>query len=399
MQRRARPALLALLALLAACSAPVAPAATPAPGAPPTPSAPAAEAPTPDGPVTITFGVLDHVRPVYEPLVAEFNAANADMQVQIVSLNEVMSGGIPDEPRERRLANAADTFWAWNITPATVEQGLMRDLSPFIAADAGFGADDFYPGAIETDAAGRVALLPTMLQLPLVMYNRELWADRGLPRPTTDWTWTDLRAAAEQLARRDGETVETYGFMLENRATLVSAGGLHSLGQILQQTNPGQVDLASPLFVSVLEEVIALVRDGVVYTPPEYPDGSFFYSSDYMPLIHEGRIGMWLSQHYEPEYSEVEKIAIGLALLPGSSISTPLARREGVAMSAGTQHPDQAWRWLAFLSTRNTLSSGRSIESLPARRSVAEAGSTWESLDDHDRMVIAAAIELTFRQC
>ena len=34
---------------------------------------------------------------------------------------------------------------------------------------------------------------------------------RGLPAPKPDWRWSDIKAAAEQLARKRGATIEVYG--------------------------------------------------------------------------------------------------------------------------------------------------------------------------------------------
>lgn len=380
--------LLALVVALVGCAGPQAPppAAEGSPPAEQEAAVPAAE------PVTITFGAYEYVRATYEPLIEQFNAANPDIQVQFISLDEAMNAGDDSVPWERRLAGVADTFATWGAGAASVEQGFVRDLAPFIAVDAGLAESDFYPGAIERDAQGRVGLLPTTLQLPLFMYNRDLWEARGVARPTADWTWADVRAAAEGLARREGDTIESYGLMLASRADLVGTGALHSLGALTEGQESGAIDLASPPFVAALEEIVAMVRDGVVYTPPEYPDGSFLYSSDYMPLINEGRMGMWRSEHFQQLDGESVDFAVGLAPVPASTRQWQGVSRQGVAMSGGTLHPEQAWRWLAFLSWQDTVESGRGPEAIVARRSLAEASERWTSLDEEERAAVGAAL-------
>lgn len=386
---------LLLLAMLAACAVPPAPAPTPeaaalAPTAATQPLAPT----TPAGPVAITFGTYESARAVYEPLVAEFNAANPDVQVQIVSLDTLMRGGDLNIPWEQRLAATSDTFATWSIDPTAVERGFVRDLAPFVAADPGLNAGDFYPGAIQSDAAGRVGMLPATLMLPLLMYNRDLWDERGLPRPTPDWAWADLRAAAEQLARRDGDTIETYGLMLATRSDLVGTVSLHSLGPLLEGVDPRTVNLDSPQFEGALEELAQLVRDGVVYTSPEYSDGSFLNTADYMPLITGGKIGMWMSDYYLPMGDDAPQFATGYAVLPLAPERWYLVNRQGFAMSAGTQHPDAAWRWLAFLSTKDTAAAvSRGAEAIPARRSLNEASTAWNELDEESRAAFTAALD------
>lgn len=390
MRRSTPPALLALLALLlAACSAPASLVPTPSPGDPATPNAPAAV----PGPVTITFGASAFALGTYQPLVDAFNQANPDVQVQLVNLDEALEGGDPSLPAGRRLAAAADTLAAWDFTPGAVERGLVRDLAPFIAADSGFDQQDFYPGAFQNDVNGHVAFLPTTIQLPLLRYNRDLWDERGIPRPTVDWTWADLRAAAEQLAHRDGDTIVSYGLMLATRAELVSTTDLHHLSTVIEAQSSATVDLNSPPFTAAVEEIVQLVRDGVVYTPPEYSDGSFLHSTDYMPLISAGRIGLWRSAYLQSTDAATIDFALGTAPLPASTQPWQFASREGVVMSAGTRHPDQAWRWLAFLSRQSLSPDDSRIEVIPARRSLAEAQDTWRTLDAEGRAAINAMLE------
>jgi ABC-type glycerol-3-phosphate transport system substrate-binding protein len=384
--------LLWLVLLLTACS--TASPAAPIPSVAPT-SAPAVAPPTaPAGPITITFGSYEYNRPIYEPLVREFNAANADMQVQLVSIDNLMSGSTPNSTSwERRLASSADSFAAWGGAMIAPEQGVFYDLAPLMAADASFDQADFYPNAIQTDSNGRVTMLPTSLRLPLLMYNRDLWDERGVPRPTADWTWADLRAAATQLASRNGDEIETYGLMLANRADLVTTSDLHSLGPLLVAADSGSVDLTSPPYVAALEEMATLVRDGAVFTPPEYPDGSYLYSDDYLPLIKEGRLGMWRSEHYQVMNGQEPPFDRGLVPMPATDTSFWGVLREGLAISAGTAYPEQAWRWIAFLSTKSLLQPGlQGAETIHARRSLAEASKTWAALDDEGRATVTAAL-------
>jgi multiple sugar transport system substrate-binding protein len=343
--------------------------------------------------VTVTFGVYDFVRGNYAPLVEQFNAEHPDVQVQLVSLNGVMDGD-SELPWDRRLAAAADSFAIWSGSPAGVEQGYLYDLGPLIAADSSLNVGDFYPNAIEADTQGRVGLLPTSLQLPLLMYNRDLFAERGVPTPTAEWSWADLRAAAEGIAQRDGETIATYGLMLSTRADLVGTGALHSLGPLIQGQDTAQVDLASPPFIAAVEEIVELVRDGVVYTPPEYPDGSFLYSSDYMPLIEGGRIGMWMSDVVQGSDAAGVQFATGIAPVPPDESQWRGMYREGVAISAGTQHPEAAWRWISFLSQQDLVANaGRGPETIPARRSLLELNTRYQELDEAGRAAVAEALE------
>ena len=56
---------------------------------------------------------------------------------------------------------------------------------------------DFFPGeqAVAT-VDGRVLGVPALVDNLAVVYNKDLFAAAGVPEPTADWTWDDLRAAA-----------------------------------------------------------------------------------------------------------------------------------------------------------------------------------------------------------
>jgi ABC-type glycerol-3-phosphate transport system substrate-binding protein len=172
---------LALIAalVLSACgfgAAPEPPAGADSPPAPTNASAPTDES---AGNVTITFGAISFMRHVYEPLIEAFNAQNPGITVQWVSLDQVYQAGSDSNAQIRQIVGLADTAEA----AAHEEQfrlGLLYDLKPLIDADASFNRDDFYPSALSgaTATSGAVYKLPQMLDIPLLFYNKDLWAAR-----------------------------------------------------------------------------------------------------------------------------------------------------------------------------------------------------------------------------
>jgi len=135
--------------LLAACGkTEEAPVSTPVPAT----SAPATSVPaTPEPgeePTTILFAVSDVEQPLYESLVESFEEANPGIHVRLVSINEILEldllgGDVPDDAWQR-LASRADVING-GTDRETVQQGLVRDLTPLMQADPSFQRDDFYP--------------------------------------------------------------------------------------------------------------------------------------------------------------------------------------------------------------------------------------------------------------
>jgi ABC-type glycerol-3-phosphate transport system substrate-binding protein len=92
-------------------------------------------------------------------------------------------------------------------------------------------------------------------------------------------------------------------------------------------------------------------------------------------LPHEAAPAMWLSgSWYRDEFA-----AAGIVPLPESDGVgvAPLSAR-GAMISAGTTHPREAWRWVAFLSEQPPFTYS---DAVPARESVIRATATWRKMD------------------
>ncbi|MGD9100324.1 MAG: extracellular solute-binding protein, partial [Anaerolineae bacterium] len=185
------------------------------------PVAPTSAPPTPEDVkeerTTILFAVNDVEQPLYEGLVESFKEANPDVHVELVSLNEILEldlvGGEYPEDTWQRLASQADVI---NLMPGqeTVQQGLIRDLTPLMQADPNFEADDFYPNALERSQwEGGTWSLPTRTLFDMIYYDKDAFDEAGVPYPEIGWSWDDFLAAARGLTIREGDAVTRWGFV------------------------------------------------------------------------------------------------------------------------------------------------------------------------------------------
>ncbi|MCG8346485.1 MAG: extracellular solute-binding protein, partial [Chloroflexales bacterium] len=230
------------------------------------------------------------------------------------------------------------------------------------------------------------------MNVQLLAYNRDLWAARGLDRPAPDWTWDDLLSVAARIAQKSGDTIEVYGLMQSQRSEVLRNGELNGISQLLADTPPEEVQLGSPEFITAIERTVSLFEEGVVYTPPEYADGSFLHSNDYMPLIREQKLGMWRAGYEQYTPNDSVSFEVGIAPYPPSDWQDRRSYTQGYIMSGGAQYPEQAWRWLDFLSHQATHQTRfADVDDVPARRSVAEMSGYWDQLDAEGR----AAVETT----
>jgi multiple sugar transport system substrate-binding protein len=380
--------------LLAACGG-----ATEEPSPVPVPATPNAGEPgeSEGEKVTIRFAIYDWEQASYGDLIDAFEDENPGIEVQMVSINEVLEMGSltdfewPDDA-ERRLASAADVV-GLEASSAGVQQGLVRDLAPFIEADPGFQPDDFYPNTLESYRwDGGTWSLPTSLSFQLILFDKDAFDEAGEAYPELGWGWDDFLAKARALTRRDGDEVARWGFVapFSNHRLLVES----MVGPLIDDsTEP-------PLPRYDQAEVIDAVR---WYTDLYLKEQvmPFFEPGDEITLlpeeevlIDEGKAAMWpesdLVWWWRNQQGNVGAVPFPVDI-PGA-LATP-AWTSGLTMSAGTAQADAAWRFMDFVTRQPSAGLGLGVQSLPARRSVVESTGFWDGVDEELAATLQYAIE------
>src|SRR5262245_37654437 len=296
-----------LVAFLAACGdTPTPPDAAPTPtvGESATPQ-PTAEGTAGDEQAVITFAAWDYERQIYEPLAKKFTEENPNIKVVIVPLDDLLNPPANQVDADysplkqlHRIVSGADTAPAMMLQPETIGSDLLLDLAPLMDADSSFKRDDFYPGALEQYTIhGATRVLPRYLMVSLLSYNKDVFKEVGLPEPKAGWTWTDLLGAAEQIAQKNGNKIERYGFF-------DPSGGFFPLFALLKEqdvdlltTPASQVRLDGPEVVGAVTRIRSLIDSGAIFRPEYKEKGP---SVDPSQLINDGKIGIWSAEFVGP---------------------------------------------------------------------------------------------------
>lgn len=86
-----------------------------------------------------------------------------------------------------------------------IRNGAFLDLTPLIE-ESGLKLSEYYPGPLEQfQWQAKLYALPDTAAPEVVFYNKDLFDAAGLPYPTDDWTYEDMRSAAILL------TLDTAG--------------------------------------------------------------------------------------------------------------------------------------------------------------------------------------------
>ena len=65
--------------------------------------------------------------------------------------------------------------------------------------------------AVSTRFDGTAYGIPRDFDTIALYYNKDLFDKAGVEYPTADWTWDDLRAAAEKLTVKEGDNTTQWG--------------------------------------------------------------------------------------------------------------------------------------------------------------------------------------------
>ena len=287
------------------------------------------------------------------------------------------------------LNGQIDTFSAGlgGTNLSTITDKLYA-LDPFIASGDPGLLNDFFPGTTDIFTSdGKLYALPSSADMPLVYYNPDLLAQKGLQPPSGSWTVDDFiklatavasgggpgvltaeDVTAEQLGTPDPKLDQVFG------AAMVDSDLLNYLakGWIDYSSDPPVVNLNQPQVIAAVKQVSDLIKQGVILY-------GGVAASD--PILR-GRVGLWFDTGDISTGPSIfpSNINIGVALIPQGieqvfyDIPTESLRTTGgLFIARTTKNPQACWEWISFLSADSSSFLG-----VPVRRSVA-ASTNWEA--------------------
>lgn len=309
-------------------------------------------------PVTIVSAVPRYDLTYYQSLLPEFNKQYPNITIELSPYDDSPPG------------NSDTVVIPWFFMQNLEEEGdQYLALDAYLAQEEDFGASQFFPGAFEAfQSSGKQLGVPLGIDPFVLYYNRDLFDSMGVPYPQPGWTWSDFLALGRSL--RDEES-GTYGYTHATSQFIDSMMFVYQHGGSLVDAN-GRPSLTDPLTVEAIQWYIDLFRTYNVAPTDEQAErlwGSVNQAG--IGGITTGKVGMFIS--YLSAYSGDFffpgdlNIDFGMIELPRDEVSFTLAFFEGGVISSQSAHPDDAWKWLAFLSRQ------RQPRLIPARISQAES--------------------------
>ncbi|MCC9075792.1 sugar ABC transporter substrate-binding protein [Litorilinea aerophila] len=353
--------------------------------APATPTQPAAsyggEGAAPaqaSGQLTLRFYTSsgDHATKANELMINKFRETHPDFTVEV----EYGASDYADKVFTMAAAgNLPDILYTADIyTAPFVDAGVLLDMQPFADADSEVNIDDVYESIL---GLGRVEGNPGLYMIPVsldnvqVYYNKTIWEEAGAPLPTPDWSWDDLIADCKiiQEAKPDIYCIGIGG----------SNGGggfnwwayvvpwIRGYGGDVLSADGTRSTLSTPEAMAGLQAYANLwVVHNVAIPLGNDLGGNCFINQ---------KCATWLSI---PIFAGIFRDSIepgafewDVQVIP----SHPKGRFTGMgtfgyAVSANTQHPQEAWDFVKTLITREGQEElGRTYRAMPLLKSMADS--------------------------
>jgi multiple sugar transport system substrate-binding protein len=349
-----------------------------------------------DQQIIITYGAYDYDRESYTTLAERFMQEHPTIKVVIVSLDEAMQSQ-PDangnyQPEStmtmlRKVVSIADVAPSWWMTKEAMGSPLLLDMKPYLDADTGFDRNDYYPGVLERFTIdGGIYALPRTVNLQALSYNKDVFDREGIPLPENSWSFDDLLATAERLAKVENGKVVRYGWFDSSGGSIVMLNLMAKAGIDILSMTPAELKSGDQRIIDIYRQYKDLVDRGVIMPPNPYsimPIANEENAStmpadvqDPVQRIRNGEIGIWSDSALftgDPSAPPVP-FSVGSVALPTGPHIDLMTYSEGYMISGGTTNPQAAWTFAEWM-TRQEIPSAYMPSNYPglvyARKSLS----------------------------
>ena len=293
-----------------------------------------------------------------QEMVDTFNAANPDLNV---TLNQV-----PDYDTALQTAIAGgsppDVFYIDSFRlPDYVEAGALQPIG-----DQMDDPDDFYPSLRQAFTIDDTFWCPPKDFSTLgLQYNTDMFDAAGLEYPNADWTWDDLRTAAEALTDADNGV---YGLTLSADFARMIAF-LYQAGGSVTDADFTTMTLDSPEALQAAEYYIGLVTDGFAAQPSDLDSGwpGEAFGKGQAAMAIEGN---WIAPYLNDQFPDLNWGLTEMPAGPGGDGTMAFTVCYGVAADA--PNPEASVRLANWLTGAEGMAQWTGLGlAMPTRESLS----------------------------
>lgn len=269
--------------------------------------------------------------------------------------------------------------------PPFAENDVLVPLDDYMSA-SGVSKDEFIPALIDAFTTDGVTYgIPKDFNSLGLFYNKDLFDTAGLDYPTDDWTWDDLRAAAEALSDPDNNV---YGFGVPADPGRFPVFVFQNGGSVMSDDFSDTL-LDSPEAVGAAEFYTGFRLDNVGAAPDQVGEGwqGTAFGKANFAMVYEGG---WLIPYLNDQFPEINYGVVTPPAGPGGEGN--LIFTVAYVVSKNSDNPEAAWTLIEYLTNEDSqtivLESGFA---LPSRQSLQE--SEYLSTNEASAAIFRGAFE------
>jgi ABC-type glycerol-3-phosphate transport system substrate-binding protein len=256
-----------------------------------------------------------------------------------------------------------------DVTTEVTRAEILLDLSPLVLSDPDFNSDDFYfPVWQSFQWDGGIWGIPMVADVIGIAYQSEIFDQQNLPYPDSWFSPADVDVALRELVTYDDEgNVQTPAFVDIGNLLYMMLYSMSGNQRVVDDLQfPSAPDYSNPAYEDIIQLWADLQTDGIVAEP----GSGFQFIQDapvlVIPSIFASGAGFGVDD-------------VNVTTLPGGSIGLSAT---GLAISSGTQYPQEAYEFIKYVSQDPQLSNAF-LGVIPARRSLL-------NIDDGEEGLIAS---------
>ncbi|MCI7238445.1 MAG: sugar ABC transporter substrate-binding protein [Anaerococcus sp.] len=193
---------------------------------------------------------------------------------------------------------------------------------------------------------GKLYGLPKDWDLTALWYNKEIFDNAGVPYPTNDWTWDDLKNAAEKLNNPDEGiwAIASQATTQEGLYDTIPQNGGYIISEDAKKSGYNSKEA-----IEATQIWIDLLKDGLS------PDIQTQTDTSAVELFKAGKLAMVYSASWNvPEYmnSDTIKDKVDLVVMPKIKERAATIHGLSYALSSQSKHKENAKKFLAYLSSK-----------------------------------------------
>lgn len=296
-----------------------------------------------DGNVTLTFAIWDKLqKDGMQEMVDAFEKENPDIKVKIELTpyeqywTKMQASGTGN--------SLPDVFW---MHPEQVydyaQGGKIMDLTDYIEKSDSVDLSKF-PENVTNDfnINGKQYAIPKDYSTFGLWYNKDIFDEHNMEYPDDTWDWNKLKEAAAELTDPDQGI---YGLLVQYNTNDAAYHYIwQNEGDIINEDETKSM-FDDPNTIEAIDYMVDFIEKGYSPTMQDYANTTadqYFESGK--AAMHIG--GSWMCS----EFTSVEGLNCDVAPLAKGKQRADLCGGMGYSISANTEHPEEAWKFMEFLA-------------------------------------------------